>query len=305
MIEIQTYPLTLDAPADWAYRANAKNFTELISTYHLRKERRRALQRIFGEYFAAAERLFDPEEKMRIAGENPANLYYHGKPHAIYQATCDGISVAKGILSRRDKMSSHLSLEGSLAIVFGAMFHDSGYVTEIEGDCKNYAARTPVHVDAGMKTVNKVLDEIKLPKFIDVGLEKVKRLAVIGIHSTHFPFTHDRNQEMRQLMYELPAEEIKEAFIVGLGVRLADLGGQVARRDYMQALPGLRAEINATSSGLGNIVIGNDGELPDKCTGFIKSMVIPTAGKIANAFFGKNNSFQKAWEQHLLVGVPS
>lgn len=303
MIEIQTYPLSTKAHPEQAYQSTIENFAGLLNLYHLRKERKLALLRQFGEYFACAERLFDQEEEDRLQGKEGANLFYHGKPHAVFQAAYDGISVARGILERKDKMSSHLSLESSLAIVIGSMFHDSGYVTGIEGNCDNYAARTPVHVGQGMETVKNVLDDISFPRAVNskpINLEKVKRLSILGIHSTHFPFTPQRKHEMRQLIYSLPTPEIKEAFIVALGVRLADLGGQVARRDYIQTLPALREEINAANPGMGYIVIGKDEELAVKCAGFIEAMVLPTVGKIANAFFGKNNAFQKSWGRHLL-----
>lgn len=293
MKEIEIYPFGLEAASNPVFKETRENFAGLINMYHsrkVRKENKIALIRICGEYFSFAEQLFDKADG--------ANLFYHGRPHAIFQATYDAIAVARGILERHDGLSRHLSLEGSLAIVFGAMFHDSGYVTGFEGSCDNFAARTPVHVEAGMETVKKILDKRDFPGFVD--LEKVKRLAIIGIHSTYFPFTEARKQEMRTLIYELPASEIKEAFIVGLSVRLADLGGQVARKDYLKALPLLKAEINATTPGLGNTVIGNDDEMATKCDGFIRVMVFPTVGKIANAFFGKENSFQKGWEKHLI-----
>lgn len=96
--------------------------------------------------------------------------------------------------------------------------------------------------------------------------------------------------------------EKKEAIIVGLTVQLADLGGQISRVDYLPILlKQLRAEINCANPGMGTTIIGEDHELAQKCGDFTKAVVLPTVGKTANAFFGKNNSLTKIWESRVSI----
>lgn len=110
----------------------------------------------------------------------------------------------------------------------------------------------------------------------------------------------ERKLEMKQLLDVLPKEERKEGVIVGLSVQLADLGGQTTRVDYFPALvKKLREEMDSANPGVGTAIIGQDHELVEKCRGFTKAVVIPTVGKSANAFFGKNNTFSKIWRERL------
>lgn len=245
------------------------------------------------KHFNYVESLFSEEENLREKGDSRANLFYHNKHHALYQATFDAISVSGAIKARRDQMSKYLSTEGVLSIVLAAMYHDAGYVTA-EQSPKNYAALTPVHVEKSKETLVLGIDKIGLPEFLDK--EKIKKLAVLGIHNTYFPYTDERKNEFQKLLRGMNSWERKEAMIVGLSVQLADLGGQVARKDYFpERVKDLRQELDSASQGLGTKIIGIDQELAQKCSDFVKTMVFPTAGKTSGAFFGRENSFQEAW----------
>ncbi|MBI2595492.1 hypothetical protein HYW46_02015 [Candidatus Daviesbacteria bacterium] len=254
------------------------------------------------QYFDFATALFSKEAISRILDGKSANLYYHNKHHAVYQAGFDAVQVARGIMMRHDFLSKNLTLEGMLAIVLGALYYDTGYVTA-EKNPQNYAALTPVHVEASKKTFQQAVNFLGLPEGIDK--EKVIKLGTIGIHNTYFPFTEERKMERQKLLdnFKTP-EEKKDAMIVALSVQLADLGGQVARVDYFPTLlKNLREEMEAANPGSGIQIIGQDHELAKKCRGFLDFVVIPTVGKTANAFLGKNNAFSKAFEKNSPFGI--
>lgn len=301
-VQVQTYPHLIDTPEEHVFQSMKENFYGLANDLDFSNPRAKALYRCFEELYASANHLFDPEEKARLYEEPGANLYYHGKPHAVFQAGYDGISIARAIISRknseRDNFAKHLSPEGALAIIFGAMFHDSGYVTGFEGECENYAARTPVHVEQSLRTFEEIGNQVQLPQFLD--RNKIIQLTKIGIHSTHFPFTPERKQERLELVKQ--SDWPKEAMIVALATQLADLGGQLARRDYgTSGLVTLRQEMNAANpdANLGTIVIGEDQVLLDKFRGFLGGLVLPTVGKVAHAFFGPQNRYLEQWAKHI------
>lgn len=329
-IKVQTYPHMVDTPEEEIFQSMKDNFCGLANDLKFSNPRVKALYRCFGDFYHTALTLFDPEERARMYEEPGANLYYHGKPHAVFQAGYDGISITRGILSRKqdpqDKFATHLTTEGALAIVFGTMFHDCGYVTGFEGDCDNYAARTPVHVEQSIQTFNEVFDQIPLPQFLD--RDKIKQLASIGIHSTYFPFTPARKQERIDLVdqyaatryqpndlpYELEinrqlrVEARKEAMIVALATQLTDLGGQLARSDYgTTGLVCLRNEMDAANpeANMGTIIVGKDEELVQKFRGFLKGMVLPSVGKTAHAFFGPQNRYLEQWAKHIGISLNS
>ena len=94
-----------------------------------------------------------------------ANLYYHGRPHAVFQATYDALSIVHALIERNDPYSTrrpeekprvdpflkHLTPEVGIAIIFGSMFHDTGYVSD--GPVDNYALRLPIHVEQSMRSL--------------------------------------------------------------------------------------------------------------------------------------------------------
>lgn len=249
-------------------------------------------------HFQHSLSLFSEEERLRKLGNLRANLFYHNKHHALFQATYDGIGISKAILDQRKRFSRYLSTEGFLAIVLAAMYHDTGYVTS-EKDPQNYAGLTPIHVEGSKKTFADTINLFGLPEFLNK--DKILKLGVIGIHNTYFPYTSERKTERRVLIGQFSTpEERKEAMIVGLAVQLTDLGGQVSRVDYFPNLiKALREEMNCANPGLGTAIIGKDEELETKCKDFTKAVILPTVGKTANAFFGKNNNLSKIWAARL------
>lgn len=298
-VAVEHYPFTVEEGKYNVRSAICQQFRKLLVDFDLPEEVALEIRSYFARYFLDAEDMFYFEEKARLLGREGANLYYHRKEHAIYQVTYDGISVARALLSRKDSLSAHLSLEGVLAIIFGCMYHDSGYVDAQE--VTNYAARTPVHVAASMEAIKKEVREIGFPKFLNQ--EKISQLASIGIHSTHFPFDYDKRVEMREMILGLEPELRAEAHIVRLTVQLADLGGQVSRVDYYPNLvKNLRQELNGVKEGLGQQVIGEDHQLAEKCRGFVKAFVEPTVGKTAKALFkGPQNTYSQRFQELLQV----
>ena len=290
----------------------------------------------FKTYFAFANMMFCEEEKMREEGVPGANLYYHGRPHAVFQATYDALSIVHALIERNDPYSTrrleekprvdpflkHLTPEVGIAIVFGSMFHDTGYVSD--GPVDNYALRLPIHVEQSIRALGATIDLFGLPSGLDD--KKVKRLGKIGIHGTHFPFTVKRSElkpddpsrfeEIKSMIDQLPNEERKEAQIVRLAVQLADLGGQCARPDYFpDQVINLRDELNEEIPGKGTGIIGDNTRLAANREFFINTFVkrpiksvkpinsakivspAPNVEITALAFFGEEKSkpFRDAW----------
>lgn len=264
----------------------------------------------FKTYYAFANMYFNEEESLRAKNVAGANLYYHNRSHAVEQTTFDAINLTRAILDRNDTFSTHLTAEGALSIVLGAMFHDTGYVSD--GPVDNYAARTPVHVDESIKTFESIVNLLGLPEGLDA--KKLKLLGSIGIHGTHFPFTASRLEESKKIMNKLTIEEKKEAQIVRLTTQLADLGGQCARKDYFPTLvKALREELNSALPESGNRIVGEDHELFANCEFFLNTFVrrpqkpikgtsIRNVETTAQAFLKDKDSiqFQKAWKLEFL-----
>ncbi len=260
-----------------------------------------ALLSSFETYYAFANMYFNEEEALRENEVKGANLFYHNRTHAVEQATYDAISLTDAILARNDRFSAHLTPEGTLAIVLAAMFHDTGYVSD--GPVENYAARTPIHVNESMATFESMINLLGLPQGLDHA--KVKKLGMIGIHGTHFPFTSSHRNESQELMHNLTIEERKEAQIVRLTTQFADLGGQCARPDYFpQLVINLRREMDEALPNLGTNIIGSDAELQPNCEHFLNTFVrkasYPTKNveTTAIAFVGpeKSQVFRNAWK---------
>lgn len=247
-------------------------------------------------FFAGAERLFAPEAMARANNEEGANLYYHNVSHAVHQVTYDGVTTLTALLCRRDNLSAYLTREGVFGVLVGLMYHDSGYVYKTSPG-ENYAARTPFHVEESVNALKDALKKIRIPAFLN--RRRVEELATLAIEATKFPYTQDQERVARVKLQEMDPKERKEAQIVRLAARLADLGGQTARRDYFSRhLPNLRAEMNCFQDGLGTGLIGDDEEISQKCREFLESVVENEVGKIASAFFKTpNNPYQILWKK--------
>lgn len=291
--EITTYPFTDNEKENTVRSDIHRNAQLLFENSLFDTHNKTELLANFSSYFKRAEFLFQQEEAARKNGETKANLYYHNKHHAVYQTTHDAIVLTQAILARNDAFSSHLTAEGAYAIVLGAMYHDTGYVTD--PSTSNYAGRTPVHVEYSMRSLWWSINKLGLPDSLDYN--KVKELGMLGIHATHFPHTEKRTLEAKKMLNELTPQDRKEAHIVRLAIQFADLGGQTARIDYFPHLvKKLRAEMNASTENSGTNIIGTDEELDAKCRGFINFVVKETVGKSGNAIFKEfAHPYFKAW----------
>lgn len=298
--QFNSYPFMATEQPEVIKVATAQKFKELLNQLGLTREEQKQIFYPLASYYVNAENLFQIEEDAREKGVYGANLYYHEKNHAIYQTTYDAIAITLAILHRQDALAKHLSKEGVLSCVIAAINHDIGYVTD-KFDGINYANRTPIHVQESMEYAANLIGSSTLPEFLDK--QKIRRLTRIGIHATHFPFWPERKAQQKNLIQALPKEERKEARIIALTVQLADLGGQIARPDYMPTLvKKLREEMNGANPGLGTTVIGEDHQLLEKLEGFAKLFVQPTVGKTANALYKiRNNPFAQGWQKNLEI----
>jgi hypothetical protein len=306
------YPFTAEEPEKNVHTTIKEEFAGLLEMPLFKGVDTEKIMSRFFTHYCMVNMLFTEEEELRKNNTPGANLYYHGRPHAIFQVTRDSITIVKGILQRNDKFSKHLTIEGVLGIIKGGLFHDTGHVSA--GRVENYAARTENHVEESKKELARMLRLLSYPKGIDN--EKVIRLGQIGIHGTYFPFTPERMKEAREMIDQLPTEERKEAQIVRLTVQLADLGGQCARPDYFPTqIKNLRDELNEYEPGKGTRAIGEEHELEEKKERFINTYVkqppkfegtrkgikVPTRSPnvetTALAFFGEEKSkpFRDAW----------
>lgn len=295
-VEVQHYPLTGSA-CEVAVRSLIFNnlaglLGELPMNYKLHCSTLRSVWR----HFQTVERLYDLEARCREFGAPWANLYYHNKSHGLYQTTYDAISITRAILSRDDALSGHLTQEGAISIVLAAIYHDAGYVYGVNIP-ENFAARTPIHVEVGMESLEQSVNADTLPRYFDH--KKIAELAKLGILSTKFPFTEDVKNTIRGKLDGMSPELRKEAQIVRLATQFADLGGQIARVDYFPAqVKNLREELNGANSGLGDLIVGQGSELAGKCRGFIEKMAYPLLEKTGLAFFRtREHSFKTAWDR--------
>lgn len=297
---IRPYPFTETVGEEVVDFAIGQNLDSLLKLPFFDNYNKDELRETFSTYYSFAKLYFREEEELRKEGKPGANLYYHGKPHAVFSAPYDAISVFKGILQRNDKFSAHLTCEGVLAGIGGTTFHDVGYVSD--GPVENYAARTPIHVEESKTTFEATVRLLGLPKEIDT--EKVIRLGKIGIHGTYFPFNPERLDELNKMLDGLTLEEKKEAQIVRLAVQLADLGGQCARPDYFPKLVmKLRDEMNEAQPDSGTKIIGENHELKKNCEFFLDTFVrhcnspIKNVETVAIALLGEKESkpLRDAW----------
>lgn len=247
-------------------------------------------------HFQRAESLFDVEQSARKEGKPNANLFYHGREHAVYQTGYDSVTIAIALLDK-SKVARYSTPESILAILIAGANHDNGYVDGTPQG-SSYAARQPIHVVESIRSALNNFDEITVPTGLSAA--KIRKLIPFGIHATNFPFTQANVAERKEMLTNLDPKERKEAIIVALSVQLADLGGQVARHDYLDNLKDLRKEMNCAKEGLGDRIIGNDDEMGMKCKAFIENVIEKTVGRTANALFGsQNNPFTLDWKKHV------
>lgn len=308
--KLTPYPFRATENREIIEETTSNHMLQLLQTPLFENVDRANLFSSFKTYYVFSNMLFNEEEELRAQNIPGANLYYHGREHAVQQVTYDAISIVGQILKREDSFSKHLTVEGTISIILGAMFHDTGYVSD--GPVENYAARTPIHVEESMKMFQSTINLLGLPEGID--MKKVIMLGKIGIHATHFPFTRARTsdkpeaqsklEEMELMTQELSIEEKREAQIVRLSVQLADLGGQCARKDYFPTqVVNLRRELDSVTPELGTKIIGNDNELVANREFFFNTFVLhkPLPARnvetTALSFFGPKASqpFRDAW----------
>jgi hypothetical protein len=296
--EVAHYPYKLDADPTTVRRAMGLQFRLLLSELPIPEHQKKQVFYTFVSHFIAAERPFLEERRRRWNGDDSANLYYHNLNHT-YQTGFDAAAIAKTLIRRRDHLAEHLSSEGLIALVVGGLYHDIGYITA-NPQAENLAAHKPIHVNAGIKTATTYLEMVPFTGILDN--QKIIEMVRNGIHNTHFPFSPKRETERKAMIMDLPEDWRKEAMIVRLATQLADLGGQVIRIDqYPYATRLFRDELEKEEPGLGFKIVGKDEDLIANAQKFTRIMVLPTVGKTADAFFGKDNTYQRVIQKTLAI----
>lgn len=284
----ENYPLHLTASDETATRLLTGRMNDLLKDPMFAPFQRYEVLESFSAYLDAAKTHFTLEEEARKNGTEGANLFYHGKEHAVYQVTYDAIEAVDIVLKRRDALSDHLTPNGVFATIASAPFHDIGYVYGVPVG-ENFAARTPVHVTESMQRFGETVDQLGAPSGFD--RERIKIFGGLAIHKTNFPYTDEHENHARNILDKLPSEDRKEAQIVRNILQFADLGGQCARVDYFpEGVKRLRDEMNAARPNNGTLIVGNDNELEAKANGFITFVVDKTVGKTGRAILGKGIS---------------
>ncbi len=295
--EVGHYPYKLDEDLTKVRRALGLQYRMLLSRLPIPEKQLNQTFYTLTSLVIAAERPFVKERNDRAKGEKQATLFYHNINHT-YQTGFDATCIANTLIRRQDHLAENLSAEGLLALSVAGLFHDVGYISA-NPNSENFATHTPVHVDASIKTATELVQLIPFPRSLnnDQIVEYIRQ----GIHNTHFPFSNEKESERRAMILELPQSWRKEAMIIRLATQLADLGGQTIRVDQLpEGTRLLRDELEAANPGLGFKIIGTDQNLLENAKRFTQKMVLPTVGKTANAFFGKNNTYQKIWDKQFI-----
>ncbi len=298
-IEVEHYPFKTNEPEHIIENAVFVQMKKLVDEPIFELSDKESILQWLQKHFLKARFMFLDEEYLRTSGLKNANLFYHGKEHAVYQTTYDAITVTRAILSREDRLSSHLSADGVVAIVLAAMYHDAGFVYQ-KNLLMNFAGISPFHVEESKRAAMESLKHPLEPPY-PLDTEKIRKFVLIGIHRTYFPYNQERKEEEKKLIDELLRADKKEAQIIGLAVQFADLGGQTARIDQNpHGLIRLRDEMNAWIPNLGTKAIGEDHELETKRREFIEFVVKKTVGKTGNAFFKTyDHIFAREWSRAL------
>ncbi|OGH38933.1 MAG: hypothetical protein A3B44_03775 [Candidatus Levybacteria bacterium RIFCSPLOWO2_01_FULL_38_21] len=291
-VEVEHYPFRMDEPEDVIEPAIFDQMEKLVRNPIFQLKDRGSIFNWMQKHFLRCRFLSQEEEELRKRNIMGADLFYHGKEHSVFQTTYNAISTTRAILSRGDKLSSHLTPEGVIAIILAAMYHDTGFVYE---EHQRFAIHSSIHVEESKRAATESVDLWGLPN--QLNMDRLKKFVVVGIHGTHFPYDEKRATEGKYLINDLPLKDRKEAQIIRLAVQFADWGGQTARIDrYPEGLKRLREEMNACKPGLGTKVIGEDHELEKKRRESIEFVIKKTVGKTGNAFFRTNNhSFAREW----------
>lgn len=295
-IEVEHYPFRMDESEFVVENAIFEQMRKLVDEPIFEQRDRESILQWLQKHFSRARFMFLDEEELRKKGSTQGDLYYHGKEHSVFQTTYDVLEEMRAILSRKDRLSSHLTCEGVLAPVVSSIYHDTGFV-DMPYNGYSYAKNCDIHVSESIKVAVKSLDMWEIPEKLDS--ERLKKFVIIGIHGTYFPYGEKEAAEGRKLVNRLHPRDRKEAQIIRLAVQFADLGGQTARIDhYPEGVKNLRLELNHIRFGLGTQVMGEDHELEQKREEFVEFVVKKTVGKTGNAFFGTNDhSFAREWNR--------
>ena len=205
----------------------------------------------------------------RFPGYKSCDTEYHDFRHVI-DVTLASIRITDSLMFSGEKFSKH----NIFLVAIAAIFHDTGYIPEIDDPVENGAVYTSTHVRRSMVFAEKYMSERAYPV---EDIEKTKEMILLT----------DLSVKLADIKF-FDAETERFAKILAS----ADLIGQMADRIYLEKLLFLYREFE-----LGNIPFyASEEDLLEKTIGFFKIM----EERLANILDGVNAKllihFQKRYD---------
>ena len=199
------------------------------------------------EYIQKALSIFDDIRALyegRFKGYKACDTEYHDFRHVI-DVTLASIRITDSLMLNGEKFSKN----NIFLVGIAAVFHDTGYIPEINDPVENGAVYTSTHVRRSMVFAEKYMSERGYS--VD-DIEKTKQMILIT----------DLSVKIKEVTF-IDAETERFAKILAS----ADLIGQMADRIYLEKLLFLYREFE-----IGQIPYASEADLLNKTIGFCKIM---------------------------------
>lgn len=205
----------------------------------------------------------------KYEGYKSCDTEYHDFRHVI-DVTLASLRIADSLMLNGEKLTKH----NVFLVGIAAVFHDTGYIPEINDPVENGAVYTSTHVRRSMVFAEKYMSQKGYPS---EDIEKTKQMILLT----------DLSVKLADIKF-INAETERFAKILAS----ADLIGQMADRIYLEKLLFLYREFE-----MGNIPFySSEADLLTKTIGFFKIM----EDRLANALDGVNANlilhFQKRYD---------
>ncbi len=205
----------------------------------------------------------------KYEGYKSCDTEYHDFRHVI-DVTLASLRIADSLMLNGEKLTKH----NVFLVGIAAVFHDTGYIPEINDPVENGAVYTSTHVRRSMVFAEKYMSQKGYPS---EDIEKTKQMILLT----------DLSVKLADIKF-IDAETERFAKILAS----ADLIGQMADRIYLEKLLFLYREFE-----MGNIPFySSEADLLTKTIGFFKIM----EDRLANALDGVNANlilhFQKRYD---------
>lgn len=205
----------------------------------------------------------------KYEGYKSCDTEYHDFRHVI-DVTLASLRIADSLMLNGEKLTKH----NVFLVGIAAVFHDTGYIPEINDPVENGAVYTSTHVRRSMVFAEKYMSQKGYPS---EDIEKTKQMILLT----------DLSVKLADIQF-IDAETERFAKILAS----ADLIGQMADRIYLEKLLFLYREFE-----MGNIPFySSEADLLTKTIGFFKIM----EDRLANTLDGVNANlilhFQKRYD---------